>query len=88
MMRTIKLIPSRIGCPSLPGTMKGVISSLPGVREVRVRYDERSLEVTLEETEITADAIIKKIGEELGLAMRVAVPEETEKAGPADTCPM
>ena len=88
MLRTFFLIPSRIGCPSIPGTMKGIISSLKGVRELVVHYEERSLEITIEETEITAETIIKKIGQELGLAMRVAVPGEVGPGKPADTCPM
>ena len=87
MIKKITLHPSRIGCPSLPGTMKGIVSSMEGVKEVVVRYEDRSLDVTLDEDKISADTIIKKIGQELGLMM-----EEGEfmakKGDVAETCPM
>ena len=35
MTKTITLHPSRIGCPSIPGTMKGIVSSIAGVADVR-----------------------------------------------------
>lgn len=70
MIKTILLVPSRIACPSIPGTMKGIISSLKGVQDVTVRYNDRSVEVTFDDALITLETIIKKIGEEMGLAMR------------------
>ncbi len=87
MIKTVILNPSRIGCPSIPGTMKGMIMSIKGVKEVRVKYEERSLEVTFDGVETSEDVIIKKIGEEMGLAMKSG---EIEKGGgsAADTCPM
>ncbi len=88
MPKTILLVPSRIGCPSIPGTMKGIIGSIKGVKEVKVNYDDRSLAITIEEGEITPEIIIKKIGEELGLAVRIATPDEIRKGNVAETCPM
>lgn len=87
MVKKITLHPSRIGCPSLPGTMKGIVMSMEGVLEVNVRYEERSLDVTFDDEKTSSQAIIKKIGGELGLMM-----EEGEfmakKDGTTETCPM
>ena len=69
MIKTIVLNPSRIGCSSIPGTMKGMIHSLKGVKEVKVQYEDRSLEVTFDDSETSEADIIKKIGEETGLAL-------------------
>ena len=88
MTKTITLHPSRIGCPSLPGTMKGIISSMPGVKAVKVRYEERSLDVTLDEEQTTGEDIVKKIGQELGLAMEVGETEGKKEGSVANTCPM
>ena len=88
MTKTITLHPSRIGCPSLPGTMKGIISSMPGVKDVKVRYEERSLDITLDEKQISGEEIVKKIGEELGLAMEIGETNGIKEGNVADTCPM
>ena len=88
MIQTITLHPSRIGCPSLPGTMKGIISSMPGVQEVKVRYEERSLDITLDNTKTSAEEIVKKIGQELGLAMEVGETHGKKEGNVANTCPM
>ncbi|MEK7561146.1 MAG: heavy-metal-associated domain-containing protein [Patescibacteria group bacterium] len=88
MLKTITLHPSRIGCPSLPGTMKGIVSSIPGVRAVTVRYEERALDVTFDEDTTTPDAIIKKIGSELGLAMEIGKPGGSKPGSASETCPM
>ena len=88
MIKTITLHPSRIGCPSLPGTMKGIISSFPGVQDVKVRYEERSLDITFDDSKTSEQEFIKKIGEELGLAMEVGVDSGKKEGSAADTCPM
>lgn len=89
MIKKVTLDPSRIGCPSIPGTMKGVIMSIKGVREVKVRYEERSLDVTFDDAETSEDEIIKLIGKEMGLGLRISPDQKSDKAaGPADTCPM
>ena len=86
-MMTKTFYPSRIGCPSIPGTVKGIISSLPGVTEVKVRYEERAVDVSFDETQISPEAISKKIGEEMGLAFEARdTPLGGESA--AETCPM
>lgn len=87
MLKTIILNPSRIGCPSIPGTMKGMIMSIKGVSEVRVRYEERSLEVTFDDVKTSEDEIIKKIGAEMGLAMKSGEVDKGSGSA-ADTCPM
>lgn len=81
MIKKVTFHPSRIGCPSIPGTMKGIVMSLPGVQEVKVRYEERCLDVTFDDEKISKDDIIKKIGQEMGLAMEA-------QSNVADTCPM
>lgn len=88
MTKLVTLHPSRIGCPSLPGTMKGIVSSFPGVKGVNVRYEDRSLDVTFDEEKVAIEEIIKKIGEELGLSMEVGEPQASQKGNVADTCPM
>ena len=88
MIKTVTLHPSRIGCPSLPGTMKGIINSMPGVEEVKVRYEERSLDVTYDDSQTSGEEIVKKIGEELGLAMEIGETNGRKDGNVADTCPM
>lgn len=87
MQKTVTLYPSRIGCPSIPGTMKGIVSSLPGVENVRVRYAERALDITYNDDKISPDDVIKKIGQELGLRLETEEPLNKDKSV-ADTCPM
>lgn len=87
MTKTVVLNPSRIGCPSIPGTMKGVVMSIKGVKEVKVKYEERSLEVTFDDAEISEDEIVKKIGEEMGLAMKTGDGDK-DVGSAANTCPM
>lgn len=88
MIKVITLHPSRIGCPSIPGTMKGVISSMKGVKDVKVRYDDRSLDITLDDEQITPEEVIKKIGEELGLAMGIGETHGSKDGKVSETCPM
>jgi copper chaperone CopZ len=89
MIKTLNFRPSRIGCPSIPGTVRGIIVSLPGVKDAKIHYEERSVEVSFDDSQITEDDISKKIGEEMGLAF-TAHGEEKPAAteSPAETCPM
>ena len=86
MDRVITLHPSRIGCPSLPGTMKGIICSIKGVKQVVVRYEDRSLDITFNDAETSVEKIIATIGKELGLSLEAA--EERGRGEAAETCPM
>lgn len=88
MAKTITFHPSRIGCPSIPGTMKGIMMSIPGVKEVKVRYEERSMDVTFDEDITSPDEIVKKIGQEMGLAMEVTDHGSKKKENVANSCPM
>lgn len=88
MSKTVTLHPSRIGCPSIPGTMKGIIVSTPGVEKVDVRYEDRSLDVTFREEETSPEEIIRRIGEEMGIAMEVAEPNSRKEGDVSHTCPM
>lgn len=88
MKITITLHPSRIGCPSLPGTMKGLVHSIKGVDEVKVRYEDRSLDITFDDAQTSPQEIISKIGQELGLAMEIGEPNASKEGGAAETCPM
>lgn len=88
MKKTVTFHPSRIGCPSIPGTMKGIIMSLPGVEDVKVRYEDRSVDVSFDDGKISTDEIAAAIGKEMGLAV---VPGETggrQEGGAAISCPM
>ena len=87
-MKKVTLHPSRIGCPSLPGTMKGILSSLPGVTYVTVRYEERALDVAYDEEKVSPDDMIREIGKELGLRMEVGEYGSSQSGGSAETCPM
>ncbi|MCI0533520.1 heavy-metal-associated domain-containing protein [bacterium] len=88
MIKKITLIPSRIGCPSIPGAMMGVLKSMSGVHGVDIHYDERSLDVTLDDEKISAEDIIKKVGEEMGLALKVKTEGAKEGENHANTCPL
>ena len=88
MIKTITLHPSRIGCPSIPGTMKGIIMSLPGVSDVKVRYEDRSIDITFEDEKVSAEKIKEIIGKEMGLAMIEGESGARLSGGAAETCPM
>ena len=87
MKKIVTFRPSRIGCPSLPATMKGMVLSIKGVAEVKIHYEERVIEVTFDDAQTDERAIIKKIGEEMGLALE-AVPPGDVSGNVAETCPM
>lgn len=88
MIKTTTLHPSRIGCPSIPGTMKGIVMSLPGVADVKVRYEDRSVDVTFDDEKVSLDDIKKTIGREMGVAMTEGPPGGAQTGGAAETCPM
>lgn len=88
-LRTVTLHPSRIGCPSIPGTMKGMILSFKGVREVVIHYQQRSLDVTFDDAETSEQNIIQAIGKEMGLALHTEEHHAgKDRVGIAETCPM
>jgi len=68
--------------------MKGIIMSVKGVQEVLVHYEERSVDVMFDDKETSADQIIKAVGNEMGLALRVKDDEGKEDGSIAETCPM
>ncbi|MDO8408004.1 MAG: heavy-metal-associated domain-containing protein [bacterium] len=88
MIDTVTLHPSRIGCPSIPGTMKGIITSLPGVHDVTVRYDDRSVDITFDTAQMSPERIIAAVGKEMGLALEVGAPQAAKEGNVAETCPM
>lgn len=88
MTQTVTFHPSRIGCPSIPGTMKGIVMSLPGVTDVKVRYEERSIDVTFDDAKVSVRDIQKAIGKEMGLAMEVGEPGGRKEGGATESCPM
>lgn len=88
MIKTITLHPSRIGCPSIPGTMKGIVMSLSGVLHVAIRYEERAIDITFDDEKIAIEKIQEAIGREMGLAMTAGEPGGAKEERTADTCPM
>lgn len=88
MIKKITLHPSRIGCPSIPGTMKGIIMSISGVLEVVVRYEDRSLDVAFDDEKTSSSAIINKIGQEMGLMMEEGEFRDKKGGDISETCPM
>ena len=87
-MSTTTISPARIGCPSLSGTMKGIVMGMRGVEAVKVNYEERSFVVTYDEAVTSPEAIVKAIGAELGLAMEVGESDGKKGGNVADTFPM
>ncbi len=88
MINTITLHPSRIGCPSIPGTMKGIIMSVKGVEAVKVRYENRSVDVTFDDAQTSIEYIIKAVGDEMGLALEPTEHGSSKSGNVAETCPM
>lgn len=88
MLKKQTFHPSRIGCPSIPGTAKGIVSSIPGVSEVKVRYEDRSIDVIFDDAVTSEEAIKKEIGREMGLAMETGEDGGKKDGGAAATCPM
>ncbi len=81
-MQTITLFPLRANCPSLSGSLIGIIRSLHGVDGVRAHYETRALEITFDETVLPLEDIIVTIGRETGLAFgpQPPVPDEQNTA--------
>ncbi|MDP3779226.1 MAG: heavy-metal-associated domain-containing protein [bacterium] len=88
MIQKTTLHPSRIGCPSIPGTMKGIIMSVKGVQDVNVRYEDRSIDVTFDDAHVSIEQIIKAVGNEMGLALELGKDGEKKDGNVAETCPM
>ena len=88
MIITKTFCPSRIDCPSIPATMKGVIVSLKGVKDAKVHYEERSVDVTFDDAETSDNAIIQAVGKEMGLALKVAMPGDEAAGSVIETYPM
>lgn len=68
--------------------MMGIVRSLSGVSDVAVRYDDRSLDVTFDDDLLSEQDIIKKVGQELGLALWVGKPGGRLEGEASETCPM
>lgn len=88
MITTIRFRPSRIGCPSIPATMKGMIVSIKGVEEVKVYYEDRSVDVTFDDAVTNEKEIIAVVGKEMGLALEVVAAGDKREGGIDETCPM
>ena len=88
MTKQVTLHPSRIGCPSIPGTMKGIIVSIKGVEGVAVRYEDRSVDVAFDDAQTSVEQIIKAVGTEMGLALELAEDGASIDKNVAETCPM
>lgn len=71
---TAHIVPLRKLCPSLPGTMKGILMSLPGVTDAEVEYETRSLTVTYDDALLSEATLLSEIGKETGIAMTVEHP--------------
>lgn len=61
---------------------------MEGVKEVDVRYEDRSLDVAFDDEKISSQDIIKKIGQELGLMMEEGEFQAKKGGDIAETCPM
>lgn len=62
--------------------------SIKGVTDVRVRYEDRSLDVTFDDALMSEQRIISAIGREMGLALEAAPHGAAKEGSVADTCPM
>ncbi len=88
MTKTLTFRPSRIGCPSIPGTVKGIVMSIPGVVDAKIHYDERSVDVRFDDAKTDEQMITKKIGAEMGLAFEPTALHDGFSEDAAATCPM
>ena len=89
MTKTVTFRPSRIGCPSIPGTIKGIILSIKGTSDVTIHYETQMIDVTFDDTQTNELAIVQAIGKEMGLAFAVIDhKKDTPPLNPSDTCPM
>lgn len=88
MIKTLTFRPSRIGCPSIPGTVKGIVMSMSGVEDAKIHYEERSVDVRFDDVKINEQDITKKIGEEMGLAFEPSAMHDGFSPDVASTCPM
>lgn len=77
-MKTITLFPTRSHCPSLSGSLMGMIRSLNGVYHIRAHYESRALEITFDEASISLESIIAAIGRETGRAFTSKPPTSDE----------
>ena len=62
--------------------------SLPGVADVKVRYEDRSIDVTFDDAKISVREIQETIGREMGLAMEAGEDGGKKEGGAGETCPM
>lgn len=60
--------------------------SVGGVVDVKVNYEQRSLEVTFDDAKTSEGEIIKKVGQEMGLALKSG--EVKLDIATSETCPM
>lgn len=85
-MQTITLFPLRSNCPSLSGSLIGIIRSLDGVHAVRAHYDTRALEIAFDEAVLSLEDIIAAIGRETGRAFSAQPPASDEQHTTDKTC--
>ena len=88
MIETLTFRPSRLGCPSIPGTVKGIVVSMSGVAEARIHYEERSVDVRFDDEKVSPEEITKKIGQEMGLAFQPGPLHDGFPEEVAASCPM
>ena len=62
--------------------------SLSGVSEVKVHYEDRSVDVTFDDEKTSAEKIKEVIGKEMGLAMEVGEDGGKKQGGAAESCPL
>lgn len=74
MQTKITLYPARANCPSIAGTMKGIIMSIVGVEQVTVNYEAKTIAVTFDNLQTNSQSIIDAIGLEMGLATTTVKP--------------
>ena len=62
--------------------------SIKGVKDIKVRYEDRSLDVTFDDAETSTEEIIKKVGDEMGLKLEEGEFAASKEGGVSETCPM
>lgn len=68
-------------CSSIPGTMKGIIASIGGVKNVEIKYSEGLLALTFDDTKVAPSDIVRKVGAEMGIALEAWAPSDTNRGG-------
>lgn len=73
MIKNIVFHPSRPSCNT--GAIKGVMTSIKGVHVVGAQEENHTLSAIFDDSQTSEAAIIKQVGQQMGIALHIARPE-------------